>query len=200
MKKISIPAVQFTIASSRKEIQMAKRLCHDTYLAEKYISKPYPNGIIPFKHDKNAIYVIAKNSAGNIIGTLRLFKGPAFKTLQIWKNEINPEAKEVLRHEQNKIIEVGALAVNHLWNNYKISWGLYRKGLQWIIMHHFSTILMSVDSRVLRALCIIGWKIEVIGRPKFYMGSLTIPGIIRIKEQVEKFSLNENSFKQYLAA
>jgi N-acyl-L-homoserine lactone synthetase len=182
MNKVQGSHIRFRIAQTKKEILQAKRLCHDVYLQEKYIPKAYPDGIIPFANEKNAVYIIAVNVAGDVVGTLRLFKGPGFRTFKAWQGEILPEAKAMLSGENRQAMaEVGALAVNPAWQNHEIARGMFRTGLIWLLKNNYRYVIISVDTRVLRLLKMFGWEIISIGKPKFYMGSLTAPGLISLR-------------------
>ncbi|MBD0333530.1 MAG: GNAT family N-acetyltransferase, partial [Chitinophagaceae bacterium] len=132
-------------------------LCHDVYLQAGYIGKPLPDRVIPYEYDADAVYIVATNNAGEVVGTIRLTIGSHFKTLDVWKNDLYSTRKKFIHKAVNgRSFEIGALAVDKDYRTMKVSWELYRAAYLYAISHNLNYALISMDARALRSLEMLG--------------------------------------------
>lgn len=193
--------ITFSIADKEAMIHAAKRLCHDVYFEAGYIKRPFANGVIPHDHDEDSIYIIASTPSDQIIGTIRMTIGYC-KTLEAWKGNLFPESEQMIASIMNQgaAYEVGALAVRKDYRRSKVSWGLYKSALLSSLAHELEYAIVGLDERALRALELLGWHVIRIGKPKKYLGSITVPGIIQVSQQPTKIKKKNLNYHRYLAA
>ena len=189
--------IQYAIADTSELILAAKQLCHDVYLEHGYIDHAYPGKIIPNVQDDNAVYIVALNDDREVVGTIRLSFGKYFATLKAWKNKIYPHSLEQIMHAH--CFEIGALAVNKDFASQRISWGLYKAVYQYAIDAQLDYGIISMDARALRSMEMLGWKVERIGEPMDYFGSLTVPGIMPVRQQLHAIEMKNNPYYKYVA-
>ena len=198
MKQIA--NIHYEIADTPEMILAAKQLCHDVYLGHGYIDHPYTGKIIPNNSDETAVYFVALTDDREVVGTIRLNLGQSFDTLKAWGNKIYAGSRQ--RIEQvlhTHCFEIGALAVNKSFATQKISWGLYKAIYHYALCAHLDYGIISMDARALRSMEMLGWKVERIGEPMDYFGSLTIPGIMPVNQQLHAIALKNAPYYKYVA-
>lgn len=196
MKTKTADTIRFHTAQSAELVYKAKRLCHDVYLRMGYIPGAYANGIIPYAFDEKAVYIIAENETGEIVGTLRITYGWPGKILELWQGRLYTAQQQLIASaKKGKQFEIGALAVRKDQASFKIAEGLYRTAYYYCVDAGLEYGLISMDQRALRALDMVGWNIVSIGHPLEYMGSITVPAIIPIKDQPRIIA--ERTFKHH---
>lgn len=193
--------ITYSITKEKAMIHAAKRLCHDVYFEEGYIKRLFSKGVIPHDHDEDSIYIIASTPSNQIIGTIRMTIGYC-KTLEAWKGNLFPESEQMIASiiNQGTAYEVGALAVRKDYRGSKVSWGLYKSALISSLAHKLEYAIVGMDERALRALESLGWDVIRIGKPKKYLGSITVPGIIHVSQQPTKIEKKNTNYHSYLAA
>ena len=193
--------ITFQVADTHKKIMQAKHLCHDVYLNIGYIDSPYPGKIIPYEYEASSTYIIAMNSFGEVVGTIRITQGPPFKTLDIWKDKLYSGSASLINDALHSAsFEIGALAVRKDFSTMKISWGLYKAAYLYSVAMRLDYGIISMDTRALRALEMLGWVVIKIGEPMNYFGSLTVPGIMPVSQQPQSMLENNLLYHTHLAA
>jgi hypothetical protein len=193
--------ITYEIAQSAEMICEAKQLCHDVYLQVGYIDKPLPGRIIPYQHDSASTYIVALNSLRQVVGTIRLTAGPPFNTLNIWKDRLYISCSKIINDAlDGNSFEIGALAVRKDFSSMKISWGLYKSAYKCAQILNMEYAIISIDSRALRSLEMLGWYVIKIGEPMYYFGSLTVPGILPLKAQVSAIQSKNQASHKLIAA
>ena len=193
--------ITFQVADTDKKIIQAKHLCHDVYLNIGYIEAPYPGKIIPYEYEASSAYIIAMNPFGEVVGTMRITQGPPFKTLDIWKDKLYSGSASLINDALHSAsFEIGALAVRKDFSTMKISWGLYKAAYLYSVAMRLDYGIISMDTRALRALEMLGWVVVKIGEPMNYFGSLTVPGIMTVSQQPQSMLENNLLYHIHLAA
>ena len=193
--------ITFQVADTNKKIIQAKHLCHDVYLNIGYIDAPYPGKIIPYEYEASSTYIIAMNLFGEVVGTIRITQGPPFKTLDIWKDKLYSGSASLINDALHSAsFEIGALAVRKDFSTMKISWGLYKAAYLYSVAMRLDYGIISMDTRALRALEMLGWVVIKIGEPMNYFGSLTVPGIMPVSQQPQSMLENNLLYHIHLAA
>ena len=193
--------ITFQVADTDKKIILAKHLCHDVYLNIGYIDAPYPGKIIPYEYEASSTYIIAMNPFGEVVGTIRITQGPPFKTLDIWKDKLYSGSAGLINDALHSAsFEMGALAVRKDFSTMKISWGLYKAAYLYSVAMRLDYGIISMDTRALRALEMLGWVVIKIGEPMNYFGSLTVPGIMPVSKQPQSMLENNLLYHTHLAA
>jgi len=202
MKQVpSSGVIKYKIAYTKEMILAAKNLQHDVYLQIGYINKPFSDRIIPFERDACAIYIVALNFAGEVVGTIRFTIGSPFTTLEVWKYNLYPMCESLIKEAlAGNSFEIGGLAVRKEYSAHKISWGLYKAVYQEALALNLAYGIISIDSRALRAMEMLGWHVVRIGEAMNYFGSLTVPGIMPVNLQSVLVSSKNKRYQQYLAA
>ena len=193
--------ITFQVADTDKKIMQAKHLCHDVYLNIGYIDAPYPGKIIPYEYEASSTYIIALNPFGDVVGTIRITQGPPFKTFEIWKDKLYSASASLINDALHSAsFEMGALAVRKDFSTMKISWGLYKAAYLYSVAMRLDYGIISMDTRALRALEMLGWVVVKIGEPMNYFGSLTVPGIMPVNQQPQSMLENNFLYHTHLAA
>ena len=193
--------ITFQVADTNKKTIQAKHLCHDVYLNIGYIDAPYPGKIIPYEYEASSTYIIAMNPFVEVVGTIRITQGPPFKTLDIWKDKLYSGSASLINDAlQSASFEIGALAVRKDFSTMKISWGLYKAAYLYSVAMRLDYGIISMDTRALRALEMLGWVVIKIGEPMNYFGSLTVPGIMPVSQQPQSMVENNLLYHTHLAA
>jgi N-acyl-L-homoserine lactone synthetase len=192
--------ISFQVAETSGQLLEAKKLCHNVYLEAKFIKKPLAGGVIPHKHDTNSIYFIAVTDDNEVVGTLRMTVGH-YKTLDAWKGQLYSSKKEILETVKgSNSFELGALAVRKDYRSKKVSWGMYKAALKYSLTLNMEYAIIGMDVGSLKSLEDLGYFVIRIGEPKEYFGSMTVPGILPIKQQTIKVARNNHSYYSYLVA
>jgi len=172
------------VATSASMIKQARRLCHDVYLGMGYIGSPYPFHLIPEDETARNTYLVAIDSANNVVGTIRVSTGSPYKIIDTWNGHLfHQQAQLISTARCNQGFELGALAVRKDQAHLRISWGLYNMAYRWALANHCDYGIISMDQRAFRSLEMLGWFAIQIGEPMYYLGSMTLPAILPILEQ-----------------
>jgi N-acyl-L-homoserine lactone synthetase len=179
----SIQPVSVGVARTLDDIRLAKRLCHDIYLEAGYIRERRPDGVIPHPYERDSIYIAAR-CEGRTVGTVRMTVGHSV-TLHAWKGNLLPDRLNLIGNVISaRYFEIGALAVSKAYRTQKVSWQLYRAVLRCSLALQLDYAIVAMDVRALRTLQMLGWLTIRIGKPIHYMGSMTIPAVMPVREQV----------------
>jgi hypothetical protein len=193
--------ISYNVASTNEMILAAKNLYHDVYLQRGYIKKPFHDRIIPFERDASSVYVVALNSADQVVGTIRFTIGSPFATLNVWKCNLYSSCENLINDAlAGSSFEIGGLAVRKEYSTHKISWGLYKAVYHEALALNLGYGIISMDYRALRSMEMLGWHVVRIGEAMNYFGSLTVPGIMPVKLQSFWVSSKNKRYHQYLAA
>jgi hypothetical protein len=95
---------------------------------------------------------------------------------------------------------MGALAVRKDFSTMKISWGLYKAAYLYSVAMELDYGIISMDARALRSLEMLGWIVVKIGQPMDYFGSLTVPGIMPVRQQPQSIIENDLIYHTHIAA
>ena len=200
MEFIDQNEISFRIAKSSQEVYNARRLCHDVYFSLGFLRKEMKGKVIPNKHEAHTIYLVAINNKNDVVGTLSITEG-RFKTLTDWKGEFYDNQERLIdKIYRTKSIEIGALAVRDDYRKKNVSWGLYKLSLKYSLAMKFEYAIIGMDKAALKSLEDLGWDIVKIGKPMEYFGSLTVPAILPIRQQLGKVAGNNVGYHDYLAA
>ncbi|MBA3827365.1 MAG: hypothetical protein H0X33_00360 [Taibaiella sp.] len=190
----------FRVADSAQLILKAKQLCHDIYLQQGYITRPYPNRIIPMG-DTNAVYIVAITPDKEVKGTIRLSRQDPFSILHLWRANMYVTSGVLIQTAKRSIcFSIGGLAVAKEYAGLKISWGLYNMAYNWALTNNMAYGIITMDQRAFRSLKMVGWHAEQVADPVYYFGSLTIPAIIPIAEQPRNMIFKQKPHFQYFRA
>lgn len=175
----------FQVAEDKKLIKKAKILCHDVYLEMGYIKKPYPNRIIPLRGRLRSFYIVALKK-NTLYGTVRIsFLQSPFLFFKEWKDKLYPKSKILLKLiGKETFAEIGSLAVEKNFQGQGISKGLFKACWLFALLKGIKWYLIKMDIKTLKFLENLGWHVKRIGKSQVYMGSLTVPGIINVQEQL----------------
>lgn len=188
--------INFQVARDKELIRKAKILCHDVYLEMGYIKKPYPNRIIPLKGRLRSFYIVALKE--NILyGTVRIsFLQSPVLFFKEWKDALYPKSKILLKSiAKETFAEIGSLAVDKNFRVQGISKGLFKACWLFALLKGIKWYLIKMDIKALKFLENLGWYVKKIGKPKVYMGFLTVPGTINVEEQL--FHVYKKNFQYY---
>jgi len=193
--------IVFQTAENSFQIQEAKKLRHDVYLEMGYITQPFFDGIIPDERDEHSTYIVALMGGQELVGTVRSYPGPSFETLEVWKENFfpNPEISELIEEVcKRKSVEIGALAVKKTARGRRISWGLYKALYLLFLMEKVNYCIAAIDLRAFKLLQWLGWSIIEIGPAKYFMGSLTVPIVMPMKEHLLSIYQKNPTYYEYL--
>lgn len=187
-----------TIENTRLKLA-AKRLNHDVYLEMGYIKQSYPNRIIPYKNDDIATYIVAlKNDF--LCGTIHIspINSPSL-VFENWKDKLYSKSQKILKIiSKERKAELGGLAVKKKYRGKGVAAGLYKACWLFALLNDIKWYLIKMDKKALKSLENLGWHVERIGPPLYYMGSITIPGIIQISKQLLNVYKKNINYYKYL--
>jgi hypothetical protein len=194
-------AITFQTAETQDMILAAKHLCHDVYLEVGFIKTPYDNRIVPYEHDNSSSYLVALDSKGEVVGTVRLKHGAPFQTMEIWKDNLyTPCSKLISDAIAGNSSEIGALAVRKDFRGKQVSCGLYKAAYIYSLSSNVDYAIISMDAMALHSMQALGWNVIKIGDPMYYFGSLTVPGIMPVNEQPEHIAYCDLKTHELLVA
>ena len=175
--------ITFSIDARPEIILKADHLCHNTYLRMGYISKALP-GFVMSNNEQNANYIVAANSYGSVVGTLRLSQKIPADIFKVWKGKLYGSCFSLVSEAlSRRSFSIGSLAVDKAYAGMKISWGLYQMAYKWALSQNMEYGIITIDHHAFRALKMVGWHAVQVGEAALYLGSPTIPAIIPIRQQ-----------------
>ncbi len=182
-------------------IDQAKRLRHDVYVACGFI-EPTKTRTIEDKKDDDCHYLVALDE-GSVIGTIRLSKPPfnVFEALDHDGIDIYPEHRDLINLVQSSnTLELGALAVRPKMKTGKshISGGLYKSVYLFSLENDVKYWLIDVDQFVGDSLRRLGWKLIQFAPEHEYMGSVTVPAIMPVAEQIASIEENNPDYAKFV--
>src|SRR3972149_3291418 len=131
---------------------------------------------------------LAGDESGSPIGTSRLIL-PGGIPLPIEKHfELYPKEQLETHHgDMEYCVEVSRFVVpqNPFFNRHEITLMLCKKMIKTALAMGVTHMLVSADHRFFRLLRMLGFHLEEIGEPKFYLGSKTVPGILTLRDLPE---------------
>lgn len=182
-------------------IREAKMLRHDIFVACDFIT-PTATRTIEDKPDEDCHYVVAI-AAGQLIGTIRLSK-PPFKVLEALAKdhlEIYPTLIEtVVAAQQQNSWELGALAVRPKVKTGRsyISGGLYKGVYLFSLDQAIDNWFIDIDKAVGESLSRLGWQLTPIAPEHNYMGSMTVPAIMAVAEQLPSIEAKNSDYAMFI--
>lgn len=162
----------------------------------------YPSGEEQDEYDaKQGITFLALDFLGNCAGTSRLII-PGEIPFPI-KKHFEIRQKDLLDGYYGKMdycVEVSRFIVpdHQFLKNHEITLKLCRTMIMKSIEMGVTHMLMSVDHRFFRLLKMLGFCLTEIGKPKFYMGSRTIPGVLPLANLLPALRNKKPSLYRYL--
>lgn len=184
-------------------IDQVKKLRHDVYVACGFI-EPTKTRTIEDKKDSDCYYMAAMDTDHQeIIGTVRLSK-PPFKVLEALKHDkidVYPQYQDLIdKALSSKTLEVGALAVRPKLKTGKshISGGLYTLVYLFSLQNNVDYLLIDIDQTVGESLKRLGWKLVQFAPEHEYMGSITIPAIMPISEQLDSLKEKNPNYTNFV--
>jgi hypothetical protein len=188
--------VKFVVTREESLILKAKRIVHDIYVKLGYLFHPLPSRMFPEENTIKSTYLLALKE-NEIIGILRVspVKNP-LRFFNEWRTKIQVKTKkklEILKKSNCKTLE--NLLVKEKYRNKKISGGLYKAAWLFGLINEIDYYLIKMDLQAFKSLEKLGWYVEKIAPPLFYLGSLTVPAILPLKKQIGSvFKKNSNYF------
>jgi hypothetical protein len=188
--------VRFVATREEFLILKAKRIVHDIYVKSGYLSHSLSSRMFPEERTIKDTYLLALNK-NEIIGILRVssVKNP-LRFFNEWRTKIQVKTKkklEILKKSNCKTLE--NLVVKEKYRNKKISGGLYKAAWLFGLINEIDYYLIKMDLQAFKSLEKLGWYVEEIAPPLFYLGSLTVPAILPLKKQIGSvFKKNLNYF------
>lgn len=192
----SCNSILYKIATSKHEIELARRFQHDGYLHVGYIKEPTPTGKIEDDYWQYSDYIMAisldeqnnhngSDITGDITGVIRLVKNSknGFPVLNDF--DLFPEIKRSIRSlNLDNTVEIGALFAMPGSN---VGRGLYRAAWQYSKARSIKHWLAGIDKRVYRIFeKAFYFSFKQIGPEKHYVGSITVPAILDPAAQVKR--------------
>jgi len=167
-------------------------------------SQDYPFGEEQDEYDaQQSVTFLALDFIGNCVGTSRLII-PGEIPLPIENNFelLERDSLEDMYGKMDSCVEVSRFAVpdHPLLKNHEITLKLSRAMIMTSIKMGVTHMLMSIDHRFFRLLKMLGFKLSEIGKPKFYMGSSTIPGILPLINLLPNLRKSKLSLYEFLTA
>ncbi len=153
--------------------------------------------------DMQSMSFIALDSMGNCIGTSRLiFPGELALPVETHFNLYPKEFIEAIHGTLRNYAEISRFIVpgNQSLKKHEITLMLCRAMTKMAIKMRATHMFMSADYRFFRLLRILGFHLEEIGEPMFYMGSKTIPGILPVENLMPVLKEKKPSLYNYLSA
>ena len=176
-------AVAFGEATNDAAVLQAKRLCYETYVSVGYLT-PSPAAAFGPEREPGVTYIVATDARGTVVGTLRLSTHRPFQALAAWRGRLyHQQAALLAAARRGPAFGLGALAVRKACAPLKVAQGLYHFAYRWALAHSRDYGIITMDARAFRALGMAGWHAVPVGTPMHYLGSLTVPAIIPIREQ-----------------
>jgi N-acyl-L-homoserine lactone synthetase len=197
-------SVKIILAREAEEKSLAYRLRYKVMCRDLgwLPAQDYPLGEEQDEYDaKQSIAFLALDFIGNCAGTSRLIL-PGKIALPI-ENHFEILRKDLLEASYGKMdycVEVSRFAVpdHPFLKNHEITLKLCRAMIMTSIKMGVTHMLMSIDYRFFRLLKMLGFCLTEIGKPKFYMGSKTIPGVLPLTNLLPVLRNKKPSLYRYL--
>ena len=150
-----------------------------------------------------SIIFLAKDMLDNCIGTARLIlQGmlpfPIENHFDIYPKEYIEQIYGKLEH----CVEVSRFIVpeNLFLKNHEITLMLCKSMINMSFRMGVTHAFLSVDYRFFRLLKILGFQLDEIGEPAFYLGSRTVPAILPLENMLPVLKIKKPSLYEYLTA
>jgi len=171
---------KYKIADNR-ELTSALKLVHDRYFEAGYIKTPLKNNTFYDEYVKNSIYFVAKKD-NQVVGTIRLIKYLDKGLPSINEFDIENKYRKIIKRNTKKVVEVGNLAA--LPGN-EIAKGLYKIAINYSIKEGYKYWVAAVDQGLfvylIKKYPFIKTIFHIIAEPKDYVGSVSVPIIMRVR-------------------
>lgn len=135
--------------------------------------------------DSQSITFMSFDDTNNAIGTSRLLTQGKISLPIENEFELSPISEIEKRcGTLRSYVEVSRFIVppNKKYKKHEITLLLCDTMIDYCIQSNMSHMLLSADYRFFRLLRMIGYPVSQIGKPAFYMGSKTVPGILTLSE------------------
>lgn len=177
-KKIISKDIYYKIADSKESLE-ARKLVSKRYYEVGYLNKRESQKPFEDKYIKKSIYFIAKCN-NEVVGAIRLVKNSRIGLPTINEFKLYNKAKGSLsRVKDGSLVEIGNLAANP---GHYIARGLYKQVITYCVQNSLLPIA-SIDRNLLNYFFAKYWMLKpfymVAGRPKYYVGSVSVPVIIK---------------------
>lgn len=184
----------FKLAETQQEKEEIYRLRYRVYCLEKdWLSKAdYPDEKEIDEFDDCSAHFIAKDSLGNITGTVRLIlhSQQGFQITRYFEID--------LPNGGLNCSEFSRLAINNGKRNNKIELGLYRETFQYCQNKGITHSYAVVERKLFSSLRRLGFLFEQIGEPRYYFGDYTIPICLFYSEGIEFLKANKPLMLKFL--
>jgi len=190
-------ACRAEVLSSPADIDAARRLQAERYVAYGYVDRLSAAGVIDDPWASSAVYFGVRADDGRFVGVSRLIPAASCEQLPVAGafEFNNPWADRLRAFEPSLVAEPSALTVC------PTAWGSDGLGTVDALMGAMSTYSLAfgqrfwvaaIDARVLRMLRRRhGFRFETIGASRDYLGSLTVPVVLDLHDQVRAYDRQE---------
>ncbi|MBF0432231.1 MAG: hypothetical protein HQK83_13180 [Fibrobacteria bacterium] len=185
LPKTTKPIVKVLDSDNPEAIQLE----YDVFLDSGYI-KPNTDNVVSEYASFTHSWFVAIEQSGQLMGVSRIIPAACLKDgwRQLPTNIHFSLNKQIIAYfdslENSHFFEVGTMAIRKSYRGgsvFRLLWkGVYHQAIQ----HNCHYGLSSIDADFYKILLQIGLPMESIGKPKYYMGSETVPVLIKIKEIV----------------
>jgi len=179
---LKLSQITYKIANEDERIA-ARRFIHDKYLEAGYFSEPYPSGIYDDHYVDKSVYFVALDPKGDIVGTLRIIHNSAEKDLPVLRDfKLYPQMKNKIDSiKSQEVVEVGNLSAIP---GRGITIGLFKQAFKYSLDKGYKYWIAGIDMNVFNMIKKRYRYINFIqlGDPKYYIGSISIPIMLKIND------------------
>jgi|GEM_PF-6544690 len=177
-KKIINKYFTYEIAE-KDDIIAARRLIYKRYKEVGYLKSNDTTGIFTDKYVPESIYFIAKRN-GNVVGAIRLVQNSKIGLPTLNEYDTYLSDPEISSEKSDSIVEIGNLAA---LPGHEIARGLYRIALKYSVDNGYKYWVAAIDLSLFNYLKKKYWILSIfykqIGKPEYYVGSISVPILIR---------------------
>lgn len=179
---------------------MARRLHASRYLAEGYVDRLDPGGVIDDEYVQNSTYFIASNEhTGETVGTCRVIDSDTHSFPMLDHMTIDPEWRELLLETPSKHIgEVSALVAVRGDQTHLISAALCREAFRSSLTTHPRRYLLCIVDRLFLRLLnsVFRAGLTAVGPTQEYLGR-TIPTVASVERSLLDLRDRSDAFGEF---
>ena len=193
------------VATTPEEKNLSYQLRYKVYCQE-LDWLPAAGKASPAEHDEfdvsRSIIFLALGHSGEAVGTSRLIL-PGTSPLPI-EEHFELHSNEDREHLHGKVlygVEVSRFIVLKKTSikEHQITLMLCKAMIKMCVASEVSHMFLSADQRFFRLLRMLGFNLHEIGRPRFFMGSKTVPGVLPLAK-ISEIRSNKPALYEYLFA
>lgn len=166
--------------ANKLELTDALNLLENRYLEAGYINESQKDVIYEDPYINNSKYFVAKDGA-KVVGVIRLVFGQNDELPVFNEFILDSVARGKTNKLNGKILEIGHLAAIP---GRRIAPGLYRIAIQYALKHGYTYLVAGIDHNLFNRLKKKYPPLKPfymqIAEPKFYVGSNTVPILLKI--------------------